>query len=117
MPAFLADECVSSQTIQLIKSLGFVVETLHELCKQGLRDEEVLKVAQEKKSTLVTYDRGFGDLARYDACCHSGIVVIKAHDSDSLRRCHGVLEMLLRTEDEFEQMLFIVDGGWETGDG
>ena len=78
--------------------------------------EEVLKLAQEKKLTLVTYDRGFGDLARYGARSHSGVIVIKARDSDSLWRCHRVLETLLKTEKEFEQTLFIGDGGRVSSD-
>jgi hypothetical protein len=33
---------------------------------------------------------------------HSGIIVIRAHDSKSLERCHKVLEKLLETETEFD---------------
>lgn len=109
MSAFLVDECVSSRTIQLIRSLGFPVESLQELGKHGLKDEDVLRLARERKSTLVTYDRGFGDIAKYKSYSHSGIVVIRAHDSKSLERCHQVLEKLLKTETEFAETLFIVD--------
>ena len=109
MSAFLVDECVSSQTIQLIKSLGFPVESLQELGKYGMKDEDVLRLARERKSTLVTYDRGFGDMTGHGPCSHSGIIVIRAHDSKSLERCHHVLEKLLKTETEFEETLFIVD--------
>jgi predicted nuclease of predicted toxin-antitoxin system len=109
MSAFLVDECVSSQTIQLIKSLGFPVESLQQLGKYGMTDEEVLKLARERKSTLVTYDRGFGDIAKYRPYAHAGIIVVRAHDSKSLERCHRVLEKLLKTETEFENTLFIVD--------
>jgi predicted nuclease of predicted toxin-antitoxin system len=65
MSTFLVDECVSSQTIQLIKSLGFSVESLQEFGKCGAKDEEVLRLAQERKSILVTYDVGFGDITKY----------------------------------------------------
>lgn len=109
MSAFLVDECVSSRTVQFIKSLGFPVESLQELGKYGIKDEDVLKLAKERKCTLVTYDRDFGDITVRKSYPPSGIIVIRAHDSKSLERCHKVLEKLLKTETEFEETLFIVD--------
>lgn len=109
MSTFLVDECVSSQTIQLIKSLGFSVESLQEFGKCGAKDEEVLRLAQERKSILVTYDVGFGDITKYRSYSHSGIIIVKAHDCKSLQQCHKVLKKLLKTETEFEETLFIVD--------
>lgn len=109
MSSFLVDECVSFQTIQLIKSLGLPVESVQDLGKYGTKDEEVLRLAQERKFTLVTYDRGFGDIAKYKSYSHSGVIVIKAHDSKSLQQCHEVLEKLLKTETDFKETLFIVD--------
>lgn len=109
MPAFLIDECVSFQTAQFIKSLGFPAESIKELGKRGIKDEEVFKVTQERKSTLVTYDRGFGNITKYPLYSHHGIIVIKAYDSESLEQCHMVLEKLLQAETEFEETLFVVD--------
>ena len=109
MSVFLVNECVSSQKIHLIRSLGFPVESLQELGKCGIKDEDVLRLAQERKYTPVTYDRGFGDITGYRLHSRGGIIVIKAHDSKSLERCHQVLEKLLKTETEFEETLFIVD--------
>ena len=109
MSTFLVDECVSSQTIELIKSLGFPVQSLQQFGKYGAKDEDILTLAQEKKFTLVTYDRGFGEITRYGSYAHSGIIIVKAHDSKSLRECHEVLEKLLRAETGFEETVFIVD--------
>ena len=109
MSTFLVDECVSFQTAQLIKSLGFSVESIRELGKCGIKDEEIFKTAQERNSILVTYDRGFGDITKYRPYSHNGIIVIKAYDLRSLDQCHMVLEELLRAETEFEGALFIVD--------
>lgn len=109
MPAFLIDECVSLQTTQLIKSLGFPVEIIQELGKCGIKDEEVFKIAQQRKSTLVTYDGGFGDITRYRPYSHNGIIVIKTHGSKSLEQCHMVLEKLLEAETEFQGTLVVVD--------
>ena len=109
MSVFLIDECVSAQTMDLIRSLGFAVETIQNLSKHGITDEEVMKLAQDKRATLVTYDRGFGDLARYAPASHSGIIVIRTQNAETLRRCHQVLQALLRAETHLEQTLFVVD--------
>lgn len=108
MPAFLIDECVSFQTTQLIKSLGFHAESIRQLGKRGIKDEEVFKVAQERESTLVTYDRGFGSITKYPLYSHHGIIIIRAFDSESLEQCHMVMEKLLKAETEFEGALFVV---------
>lgn len=65
MPTFLVDECVSLQTARLLEALGFSIENVHDLGRSGVPDTDVFKIAQDKKSVLVTYDRGFGDLRKY----------------------------------------------------
>ena len=109
MLIFLVDECVSIQTTRMIKSLGFVVESVQGIGGYGISDKEVFKVAQERKSIIVTYDRGFGDTTKYQSHSHYGIIVIKAYDSNSIEQCHVVLTKLLKTETEFAGALFIVD--------
>jgi len=49
MPAFLIDECVSFQTAQFIKSLGFPAESIQELGKRGIKFEETLFVVDRNK--------------------------------------------------------------------
>ena len=109
MPSFLVDECVSLQTTRLLKDLGFSVENVYDLGRSGIPDSEVFKIAQDKKSVLVTYDRGFGDIRKYPSYSHGGIIVLRICDSKSLQRCHKVLERLLEVESEFEGTLFVVD--------
>jgi len=106
---FVADECVSSQTVRLLKDLGFDVETIQELGKQGAEDDEVFRVAQEKEAILITYDKGFGNVLRYAPESHHGVVILKVRNSESLRGCHRVLEKLLEAEVDFKGILFIID--------
>jgi predicted nuclease of predicted toxin-antitoxin system len=106
---FVVDECVSRQTLNLLKSLGFRVERIQDLAGPGIEDQEVFKIAQEKKAVLLTYDRGFGNIRRYPPQYHNGVVVLKAYSSKSLQRCHKVLEKLLKREGDFKGTLFIVD--------
>ena len=49
MLTFVVDECVSRQTLKLLKSLGFRVERIQDLAGPGIEDQEVFKIAQEKR--------------------------------------------------------------------
>ncbi|MCL0092615.1 DUF5615 family PIN-like protein [Dehalococcoidia bacterium] len=109
MNLFFADECVSFQTVELIRSLGFQIEDLRKLGLRGLNDDEVFKIAQEKKAILVTYDKGFGNIRKFPPSSHNGVIVIKAFDLRSMERCHKVLERLLNVEREFKGTFFVVN--------
>ena len=65
MPVFLIDECVSLQTVNMVRSLGFAVERIQNVAQPSLEDEKVFKIAQDKKAVLITYDRGFANIRRY----------------------------------------------------
>jgi hypothetical protein len=44
---FVVDGCVSRQTLNLLKSLGFTVERIQDLAGPGIEDQEVFRIAQE----------------------------------------------------------------------
>jgi len=109
MPAFLIDECVSLQTVRLFEALGLPFQTVHDIALSGKSDSAVFQTAQGRGSVLVTLDRGFGDVRVYPPHSHSGIIILRSYDSSSLKKCHTVLEKLLRVEGEFNNTLFIVN--------
>ena len=109
MPIFLADECVSWQTVELLRTLGLTVERTQDIAGFGIEDAKVSEIAREKKAVLLTYDRGFGNIRKYPLQDHSGIVILKVYSSRSLQRCHEVLQELLKVESDFKGTLFIVD--------
>ena len=107
---FLADECTFVQTVLLMKKLGFDVQSIQQLGMTGAEDDKVFEKAQELKVVLITNDKGFGDIRQYPPSSHSGMIVLKmAPDPVCVRQVHEILKQLLRTEDQFEGALFIVD--------
>jgi predicted nuclease of predicted toxin-antitoxin system len=107
---FLADECTFVQTVLLMRKLGFDVQRIQQLGMTGAEDDKVFEKAQELKVVLVTNDKGFGDIRQYPPSSHSGMIVLKtAPDPVCVRQVHETLKQLLRTEDQFEAALFIVD--------
>jgi len=91
---FLVDECVSNQTVIFLEKLGCNVTKVQNIGLEGKEDEIILKYAQERNLTLVTYDRGFGNIRKYPPSTHSGIIIIK---------------VLLEKEKRFKETLFVVD--------
>ena len=55
----LADHCVYSQTIELMRGQGHQVLTLKELGRADQPDLQVLALAQSLDAVLVTTDKGF----------------------------------------------------------
>ena len=106
----LADECTFVQTVVLMRNLGFEVQRIQELGMTGAEDYKVFEKAQDLKAVLVTNDKGFGDIRQYHPFSHCGIIVLKmAPDPVRVREVHETLNQLLRTEEQFEGALFIVD--------
>jgi len=106
----LADECTFVQTVVLMRNLGFEVQRIQELGMTGAEDYKVFEKAQDLKAVLVTNDKGFGDIRHYHPSSHCGIIVLKmAPDPVRIREVHETLKQLLRTEEQFEGALFIVD--------
>ncbi len=56
----LADENIHSFTIKTLRENGFTVISVSELQK-GIKDEEIIQWALEKKYTVLTEDKGFGE--------------------------------------------------------
>ncbi len=109
MVTYLADECVSMQTVDLVRASGMSVLTIKELGLRATVDEDIFRIAQEKHWVLITTDKGFGNIRTYPSSSHAGIIVIRAHDLKSLQDCHTVLKELLQREPKFKGILFIVD--------
>jgi len=106
---FLADECVSNQTVIFLEKLGCNVTKVQDIGLEGKEDEVIFKYAQERNITLVTYDRGFGNIRKYAPSSHNGIIVIKVYNLASLKNCHEVLKKLLEKEKRFKGTLFVVN--------
>ena len=75
----VADESVDSGIIKGLRQKGVVVFSIAEEC-WGINDKEVLKIAFEKDSLLVTEDKDFGELAFRLKFKHKGILLIRLSD-------------------------------------
>ncbi len=59
-----------------LRNEGFDVLTIADLKLNGVSDETVFKNVVKHKRVLLTYDRGFGDIFRFDISKSYGIIVV-----------------------------------------
>ncbi len=59
---FLTDQDVYQATVELLRGLGYEVETAREVGVARALDEELLKRARNRRRVLMTRDKGFGAL-------------------------------------------------------
>jgi predicted nuclease of predicted toxin-antitoxin system len=75
MLKILADECVHKDLVEALKEEGFDVSDIREV-EQGADDEKVFEFAVKEKRILLTFDREFGDIFRFDIKNSFGVVII-----------------------------------------
>lgn len=71
----LLDTCIAKSAREELKFAGYDVEWSGEW-PEDPGDEEILKIAYEQKSILVTLDKDFGELAVLHNLPHAGIIRI-----------------------------------------
>ncbi|MCU0653635.1 MAG: DUF5615 family PIN-like protein [Candidatus Pacebacteria bacterium] len=78
MIKIFADECVNKDIIEALKNDGCDVMSVFEAGLVGRDDDEIFHFAAERKRILLTFDRGFGDVFRFNIANSSGVVILLA---------------------------------------
>ena len=73
---FVADEGLDAPIVTSLRTEGHEVFYIKEE-HPGLPDEDVLKIANERKDILITSDKDFGELVHRLKQIHSGILLIR----------------------------------------
>jgi predicted nuclease of predicted toxin-antitoxin system len=105
-----ADENIPGSVVQLLVERGHDVDTVAGEQMAGEPDLRVAEAASREGRTVVTVDRGFGDVRTYPPGTHPGILVVHArelrqsvitmlvasflseHDLDDFAGCNVVIE-------------------------
>ena len=85
------DECVHKDAVTALKNLGFDVVSIHDVGMRGSSDDEVLAKATELKRVLITHDRGFGDIFRYQISRTWGVLIFLVSHMDK----EAIISMIL----------------------
>lgn len=75
MHKIFADECIHTDLIDGLKTNGHNVQTVHDVGLSGVSDIEIFNHSISNSLTLLTFDRGFGDIFTYNISESSGVVI------------------------------------------
>jgi len=76
MYKILADECIPLDLVNVLQEAGLDILTVSEIGLSDADDAKIFKTAVSRKRILLTFDRGFGDIFRFDISGSFGIVII-----------------------------------------
>ena len=93
--ALVADESVDSGIVRGLRQKGIFVFSVAEEC-WGIKDSEVLRIAFQKDSLLITEDKDFGELAFRLKFQHKGILLIRLNDMPRNERLILAIETVVQ---------------------
>lgn len=96
----VADESVDFTIVRLLRRIGFTVYSISE-SSPSISDEEVLQIAFQKNSILITEDKDFGELVIRFKKKNKGIVLIRLIGV-GLEKKIEIIEQVFR--EHFEEM-------------
>ncbi len=111
MPKFVIDEDMPRSTGIILRKHGYEVKDIRDYGLRGAEDEKVYEFAQREEAVILTGDRDFGNILRFQLGSHFGIVV--AHFPNEMptneinRHLIGRFKGL--SEDEFKGNLIVID--------
>lgn len=77
MIKFFADECLHTDLIFALRDSGHDVLTVKQAGLVGTDDEGIYEFAKENGRVLLTFDRGFGDIFRFDIAKSFGVIIVR----------------------------------------
>ncbi len=102
MPSFVADEHISSTTIDLLRKAGYSVISIREECP-GATDFEILTLADQSSCVVITNDGDFGELIFKDKVQFSaGLIFFRFVSFRSDEMAEMILHRIEEYGDEFE---------------
>jgi hypothetical protein len=90
-----ADENIGKSGIELLRGQGHDVASVREQGLAGASDETLFRVCANEKRTLITLDRGLGQVARFPPVQGAGVVVLELGGRASLHLLHARLREFL----------------------
>ena len=95
----VADENIDFRLIKRLRENDFDVFSIAE-SNFGIMDTNVLTIAIERHSYLITEDKDFGDLAIRDRKPHNGILLVRRKRLKALEQIEIILDVLLNRSEE-----------------
>lgn len=103
----LADECVDAQIVDHLRKDGHDVKYVAEM-SPGIMDEEVLYLANEEDTLLLTADKDFGELIFRQGLVKSGIVLYRLSGLSSQEKAELISSVITEHGDELLKAFSVI---------
>ncbi len=112
---FIIDENVPPPISRYIKEKGYKVIEIFSKKYKGLSDDEIIKMAQNEKMTIITFDKHFADIIRYPLATHYGIIRLKIDApiiSDIIQSLENLFENINIPNDLYHTLIILGKEGF-----
>lgn len=111
MLKFIVDEDLPRSTAKLLEGMGFIALDVRDCGLRGKSDEEIFEYAQLEGAIIITGDRGFGSILRFEPGSYMGIVVANFPSEMSTSELNENIKTALNTlsEEDLINNLVIIE--------
>ncbi|MCA9829455.1 MAG: DUF5615 family PIN-like protein [Dehalococcoidia bacterium] len=103
----VADECVPADVVTLLRDAGHEVHAIRDIAR-GATDEEVLRLAVELGSPLVTEDLDFGEMVFRRGQISAGVILLRMAGAPNADKAAALLRRLEEHPDGVQAAFFVV---------
>ncbi|MGB4691851.1 MAG: DUF5615 family PIN-like protein [Atribacterales bacterium] len=107
---FLADESCDFAVVRALRSKGFDVLAISEVCP-GVEDQQVIELAKEEERILLTEDKDFGRFAYFSGASEAGVVLLRFPARSRQELCTSILSLINREGSKLERSFVILQPG------
>lgn len=107
---FVADESVDYPVVKMLIEKGHSVFYVAET-EPGIDDDVVLKVANDKKSILITSDKDFGDLIFRQNLVSQGVILIRLEGLLNITKVKVLKEAIIKYLEDFKGAFVVISPG------
>lgn len=104
---FIVDESVDYPLVIALRDSGHVVYSVLEDLP-GAKDEEVLRVASERKAPLITKDKDFGELVYRLRKITSGVILLRFEGMTRQQQIQTIHSAISQHENEFQGAFVVI---------
>jgi len=90
---FIVDECTGPHAAAWLREKGFEVLSIYDQM-QGIKDIEILRIAQKDNWIIITNDKDFGEMIFKNGLKHHGIILLRLANERSQNKIHILGELL-----------------------
>ena len=105
-----ADHCVNTDVVNALRENGFEIERASEKDLDKATDEEIFSYVLKRKQVLLTFDKDFGNIVRFNIRQSKGIVIVYVERMDKKQIMDKTVAFFKKIKEKFlKGTLFIVE--------